>query len=923
MLRVVIDGCASESPAGATILEAVRAAGGELPTLCHDPRLAPFGGCRLCVVQVAGIERPVAACTAPLADGMAIETHTPEIESLRRSLLALIAKRYPAAAYRRDPEIELHRYFKQYGLEHELGGDDASTRIDRSHPYIDVDMSRCVTCYRCVRVCDDIQGQFVWRAWLRGDRTEIRPDGPSLFASSCVSCGACVDACPSGALADRNHVELGEPTDWVRTTCPYCGTGCELSVGTLDGRIVGVRPVADAPVSKGHLCVKGRFASGFVSASDRVTEPMIRGSGGWRTTSWNEAIAFAADGFQRVLDRQGPPSIGVLGSARATNEDNYLIQKFARVVLGTNNVDCCARVCHAPSAAALKDVLGAGAATNSFDDLERARTILVCGANPTENHPVVGARIKQAVRAGARLIVIDPRSIELTRYADIHLAPRPGTNIPLLCAVGHTIVRDRLCDDAFLGARVDGLGEYLRSIEEWTPERAAGVTGVAAALIRQAARIYAVARPSMSVHGLGLTEHVQGTEAVMALANLALLTGNVGRPGSGVNPLRGQNNVQGAAHVGCEPASLTGMISLAAARDRFARVWGAPVPETSGLRLLDMLDAAAAGRLKALWAVGYDILLTNPNAAATRHALAALDLLVVQDMFLNETAREFAHVFLPACSSFEKDGTFMNAERRVQRVRRAIRPLGRSRPDWDIVCQMAHAMGRGAHFQYEEAEAIWEEIRSVWPDGRGMTYARLEQGGLQWPCPSDDHPGTAILHRERSGSGWRARLRPVTFVATEEAVAPAFPFLLMTGRTLHQFNAGTMTGRTPSLELRPTDLLEMAPIDAARLVLRDGDRVRVVSRYGDAVLPLQVTDRVKPGELFATFHSSSVFLNRVTGPHRDRLAGAPEYKVTAVRVEPVADADDRIGGTQEARSRDRKAPTLQARPVHAPEERSR
>jgi formate dehydrogenase major subunit len=893
MLHVVINGRAAMARKGATVLEGLRAAGVQVPTLCHDPRLAPTGACRLCVVQVAGVERPVAACTTPLADGMAIETHTPEIEALRRSLLALDARRYPEAAYRRDPHLELHRYFRQYGLGGELGGRSDPARVDCSHPYIDADMSRCVHCFRCVRACNEIEGQSVWRSWFRGDRTEIRPDAPSLLESSCVSCGACADTCPSGALADRRRVELGEPSAWVRTTCPYCGTGCELSVGTRDGRIVAIRPVEDAPVSKGHLCVKGRYAFGFVSSSDRATQPMIRRDGSWREVSWDEAISCVARGFQRLLDRHGPESIGVLGSARATNEDNYLIQKFARVVLGTNNVDCCARVCHAPSAAALRDMLGTGAATNSFDDLEQARTILVCGANPTENHPVVGARIKQAVRAGAHLIVIDPRSIELTRYADVHLAPRPGTDVPLLGAIAHAIVRQRRCDDAFLAARVSGTDEYLRSIVAWTPERAAGVTGVPAPLIREAARLYAGEKPAMSVHGLGLTEHEHGTEAVIALVNLALLTGNLGKPGSGVNPLRGQNNVQGAAHMGCEPASLTGMVSIASGRDRLAPVWGEAVPQTAGLRLLDMIDAAAAGRLKALWAIGYDILLTNPNAGATRRALAALELLVVQDLFLNETARALAHVFLPACSSFEKEGTFMNAERRVQRVRQAIQPVGRSRPDWDIVCRMARAMRRGRHFEYTGPEAIWDEVRTVWPGARGITYTRLENGGLQWPCPSEDHPGTAILHRDGFDTGPRARLRPVTFVPTSEAAVPAFPFVLMTGRTLHQFNAGTMTARTANLQLRPTDLVEMAPVDAARLSFHDGDLVRIVSRYGKAVLPIHVTDRVKAGELFATFHSPRTFLNRVTGPHQDRLAGAPEYKVTAVSVERVEGSRNR------------------------------
>jgi formate dehydrogenase major subunit len=887
MLRFVMNQHAYEHHEGATILEALRVARIRLPTLCHDNRLKPYGGCRLCLVQIAGWGRPVTACTTPIADGMEIETHTPEIEAHRRSLLKLLANEYPVEGYRRDPDKEFHRYVREYGLEDALRGRVDPALLDDSHPYLHVDMSQCVYCYRCVRICDELQGQFVWRVWDRGDRTRIRPDGPNLLHSSCVSCGACADTCPTGAIDDRLRLERGAANARTRTTCPYCGTGCEMSVGTRAGRIVAVRPVEDAPVSKGHLCVKGRYAFGFVSASDRLTEPLIRRPTGWQAVSWDEAIGYVAERLRAIRHQHGPDSIGILGSARATNEENYLAQKFARVVLGTNNVDCCARVCHAPSAAALKEMLGAGAATNSFDDIERARTILVCGANATENHPIVGARVKQAALAGAHLIVIDPRRIELAEYAECHLAPQPGTNIPLLNAMACTIVQEGLCDEAFLAARVEGLDVYRESVRRWTPERAAAEGGVDAGLIRQAARLYASQKPSMSVHGLGLTEHTQGSETVMALINLALLTGNLGKAGGGVNPLRGQNNVQGAAHMGCEPTSLTGSILLSAGREAFERVWRAPLPQQTGLRLPEMMEAALAGRLKVLWAIGYDVLLTNPNATETRRALAALDLLVVQDLFLNETARELAHVVLPACSSFEKDGTFMNAERRIQRVRQALEPVGHSKPDWEIICAVARAMGTSDGFTFDRPESIWNEVRTVWPGARGISYARLEREGLRWPCPSDDHPGTDILHRDTFGIGPRARLRVIDYQSTPETTDTEFPFLLTTGRTLHQFNAGTMTARTPNEVLRPADLLEIAPADAAELSLRDGDVVRVVSRYGAARLPLRITDGMKRGELFATFHTAETFLNRVTGPHRDRLAGTPEYKVTAVRVERV------------------------------------
>jgi formate dehydrogenase major subunit len=658
-----------------------------------------------------------------------------------------------------------------------------------------------------------------------------------------------------------------------------------MNVGTRQGRIVQVRPKLDAPVNKGHLCVKGRYGFEFVYAQDRVTQPMIREHGAWQQVSWESAISFAATRLKEISAQFGSDSIGVLGSARATNEENYLAQKFARVVLKTNNVDCCARVCHAPTASAMKLMLGTGAATNSFDDIERAATILVCGSNTTENHPVIGARIRQAALRGARLIVIDPRRIELTEHASIHLQLRPGTNVPLLNALACAIVDERLFDEAFIRTRVDEWDQFVEFIHQYQPERVAPMCGVDAGLIRVAARLYAANGPSLTVHGLGVTEHTQGTEGVMCLVNLALLTGNLGKPGAGLNPLRGQNNVQGSAHMGCEPNNLTGYVAIEPNRALFESVWGKALPTAQGRNLLQMMDAAETGDFKALWAIGYDIYATNPNAASTRRALSALDLLIVQDMFLNETAREFAHVFLPCASSFEKEGTFMNAERRVQRVRKAIEPVGVAKSDWEIICEMARAMGHGEGFEFLQAEDIWNEIRQVWKTGRGISYAGLEPSGIQWPCPADGHPGTTILHTEAFTSGLRAGLRRVDFEPTAETTTAEFPFLLMTGRTLHQFNAGTMTMRTKNAELRPIDVLDVARLDAQRLGLTEGMTVRLRSRYGTAVLPVHIDESVQVGHVFATFHTAEVFLNQITSAFRDKYTETPEYKVTAVRIE--------------------------------------
>ena len=903
-MRIRINGQAIDVPGGATVLQAARLAGVEVPTLCQDDRLKPAGACRLCLVCLAGIDHPVPACATPVAEGIEIETHTPEIEETRRTLLQLLAADYSLDAVERWPGKQFHRWLKYYQVPIGKGFDVQPAQLaaedlieqpiptersgvfrDTTHPYIAADLTRCIECFRCIRICNEVQGQFVWHIVGPGNEARIVPNGPTLLTSSCVSCGACVDTCPTGALEDRSILQRGVPTEWTRTTCPYCGVGCEMNVGVRDGHIVQVKPILDAPVSKGHLCVKGRYAFDFNNAADRMTEPMIREDGEWRIVSWAEAFDRVAVGFRRIVEQYGPNYIGVLGSARGTNEDNYLTQKFARVVLGTNNVDCCARVCHAPTAAGMKQTFGTGAATNSYNDIEHAATFLLCGCNPTENHPIVGARIKQAVLHGAKLIVIDPREIELTRFATVHLQLRPGTNVPLLNALAHVIVAEGLADEAALRERVDDFDAFRAFILDWTPERATEITGVSSVLIREAARLYAMHGPAMCFHGLGTTEHVQGTDGVICLVNLALLTGNFGRVGSGVNPLRGQNNVQGSAHMGCDPNSLTGSVSLEQGRNAFESVWKATIPRVSGLNLMQMMDAAGKGELKALWAIGYDVALTNPNSSSTKVALSKLGLVVVQDLFLNELARGFAHVFLPACSSFEKDGTFMNSERRVQRVRRALEPAGNSLPDWKIIAGVAKAMGFGKQFGFQSAEEIWDEIRAVWPAGSGITYSRLENGGLQWPCPNEDHPGTAILHKGRFPNGPRAPLKRIPFEPTAEIATPELPFLLTTGRTLYQFNAGTMTMRTPNVLLRETDTLDMAPSDAERLRLHDGDQVRVRSRHGEALIPLRLDPRVKVGELFATFHAAGIFLNHLTSFQRDRAVMTPEYKVVAVSVE--------------------------------------
>lgn len=885
MIRATINNQVHEFAEGVSILDAARFVGVEIPTLCHDRRLKPIGSCRMCLVEVHGRPHAQTSCNTELAEGMVISTHTPALERERMMLLRMLAQDHPPDVYRQFPEKQFHQLASDYGLtEADFDGAHRCELLDSSHPYIQVDMSQCILCYRCVRICKELQGQFVWEVINRGHESRVVPDSQTdLRESSCVGCGACVDTCPSGALEDKSILDHGVATSWTRTVCPYCGVGCEMQVGTSNGQLISIKPLMDAPVNRGHLCVKGRYAFDFVSHSDRVAEPMIRVAHEWKPVSWDRVIAYAAGELRRMVDRYGPDSVGILASARGTNEEAYLTQKFARTVIGTNNIDCCARVCHTPTAAAMKLMLGAGAATNSYDDIERARTILVCGSNSTENHPIVGARIKQATLKGANLIVIDPRAIELSQYAAIHLRPRPGTNIPLLNALAFTILDEHLYDEAFINERVTEFDAFRHFIKEFAPEVVAELCGVRAASIRDAAHLYAQEKPAMCFHGLGVTEHTQGTEGVMCLVNLALLTGNIGKPGSGINPLRGQNNVQGAAHMGCDPGILTGSVSLDDAKEQFEKVWRTSIPSRRGLNLPEMIDAASAGKLKALWSIGYEIFLTNPNANASEHALRSLDLLIVQDLFMTETAR-FANVFLPACSSFEKDGTFMNAERRIQRARKVIDPIGNSKSDWEIICAIAQAAGKGDGFNYSSPEQIWNEIRRVWPAGRGITYDRLEGRGIQWPCSDEDDPGTEILHGKEFSHGNTTALRRITYRPTSETANPEFPFLLNSGRSLFQFNAGTMTTRTRNLDLLPTDYLDVSREDGERLQLRSGDRVRVRSRYGEAVLPVRLNSTVKPGEVFATFHDAHVFLNRLSSPCRDRYVKTPEYKVTAVSI---------------------------------------
>jgi len=880
--RASIDGRALEPAPGETVLEAAGRLGIAVPALCKLPGAAAVGECRLCLVEVDGQAEPQAACHTPLRPGMRVATASARVLGLRRAALALLASER-APALRADPDgSEVERLMHALGV----AGRGAASAPDTSHPLVRFDAARCVLCRRCVSACADVQGAFVWNVEGPGQAAALRFGAERFVESACVACGACVDVCPSAAITDRDRADAPAPEARTRSTCGYCGVGCQIEIGTAGGRVVRIDGAAAAPVNRGHLCAKGRYAHAWQRAPDRLARPLLRRGGGFEAVSWETALAFVAERLDAIHRRHGADALGALTSSRSTNEAAYLLQKLFRVRFGTNHVDCCARVCHASTAEALRAVTGTGAASASFDDIERAGAIVLAGANPTEAHPVVGARILQRVRAGARLFVIDPRATELVRFAAHHLALRPGTNVPLLNAIAKVLVEEGRFDADYVAGRCDGFVSLAGYVQKLSLDDAARHCSVAADAIRAFARELADAGPALFVTGLGLSELTQGVASVRALANVALLTGAVGRPGAGLLPLRGQNNVQGNADMGAMPDLVTGYqpVTDPAVRAHFAALWGTPPPAAPGRRLPELLDAAAAGTLRALWVQGEDLAQSDPNQTHVLAALERLELLVVQELFLTETARR-AHVVLPAAGALEQSGTFTNAERRVQRVRAALPPPGEARPDWEAIRDAARALG--LDWRYADPAEVLDEIARAAPAlFGGLSAARLDGDGLQWPCPAPGHPGTARLHVDGFLRG-RARLSLVPYVPSPEADVAGHPLTLVTGRVRDQYNVGTMTRRTPLQALAPCDWLELAAPDADHLGVADGERVRVVSRWGETAVPARRSARLTPGTCFLSFHQPESHTNRLVGPQRDPESACPEYKVTAVRVERI------------------------------------
>ncbi|NYT35691.1 formate dehydrogenase subunit alpha [Allopusillimonas soli] len=905
LVTLTIDGEEITVPAGTSVLRAAAEAGINIPKLCASDNLDAFGSCRLCLVQIEGKRGYPASCTTPVEAGMVVHTETAKLHDLRRNVMELYISDHPLDCLTcpANGDCELQDMAGVVGLRNVRYGYEGANHLDdatdASNPYFDYDPSKCIVCSRCVRACDEVQGTFALTVDGRGFASRITAgQNDGFLGSECVSCGACVQACPTSSLIEKSVVEMGQAEHAVITTCAYCGVGCGFKVEMKGQEVVRMVPWKDGKANRGHSCVKGRFAWGYATHKDRMLKPMIRKhiSEPWREVSWDEAIQYAASEIRRIQAKHGRDAVGGITSSRCTNEETYLVQKLVRAAFGTNNVDTCARVCHSPTGYGLKTTIGESAGTQTFDSVMHTDVVILMGANPSAAHPVFASRLKRRLREGARLIVIDPRRIELVKTAHInaayHLPVRPGANTALLTAMAHVIATEGLIDEAFVAERCETPAfEQWRdfvSLQENSPEAMEAETGVPAADLRGAARLYATGGNGSIYYGLGVTEHSQGSTTVMAIANLAMATGNIGKEGTGVNPLRGQNNVQGSCDMGSFPHELPGYrhISDPVVRGEFERDWGVTLQAEPGLRLPNMFDAAVSGSFKGLYCQGEDIVQSDPNTQHVAAALTAMECVIVQDIFLNETAK-YAHVFLPGSSFLEKDGTFINAERRISRVRKVMEPMG-GLADWEATCALSNALGYPMH--YSHPSEIMDEIARLTPTFAGVSFRRIEElgGSVQWPCNDAAPEGTPIMHVGEFVRG-KGRFMITKYVPSDERSTRKFPLLLTTGRILSQYNVGAQTRRTPNVVWHDEDMLEIHPHDAEDRGIRAGDMVAVQSRAGETVLRADVTDRVQPGVVYTTFHFPESGANVVTTDSTDWATDCPEYKVTAIQARRVTE----------------------------------
>jgi len=901
-VRLWIDGCEISVPAGTSVMRAAALADMKIPKLCATDQLEAFGSCRLCLVQIEGMKGYPASCTTPVAEGMKVTTQNGELARLRRGVMELYISDHPLDCLTcpANGHCELQDMAGAVGLREVRYGYEGANHLDapkdESNPYFTFDASKCIVCSRCVRACDEQQGTLALTIAGRGfDSVVSASQGESFLDSECVSCGACVQACPTATLSEKSLIEQGQAEHSIVTTCAYCGVGCSFRAEMRGEELIRMVPNKDGHANHGHSCVKGRFAIGYATHKDRILKPMIRASISepWREVSWEEAIAHSASELRRIQAKYGRDSIGGITSSRCSNEETYLVQKLVRAGFGNNNVDTCARVCHSPTGYGLKQTLGESAGTQTFDSVMAADVVMIIGANPTDAHPVFASQMKRRLRQGAKLIIADPRRIDLVRTPHIeaahHLALKPGTNVALINSLAHVVVTEGLVKEDFVRARceVDSFEKWRKFVSERrnSPEAMESVTGVPASEVRSAARMYATAPNAAIYYGLGVTEHSQGSTMVMGIANLAMATGNIGREGVGVNPLRGQNNVQGSCDMGSFPHEFPGYrhVSDDAVRSQFERRWNVKLLAEPGLRIPNMFEAALDGEFKALYIQGEDIAQSDPNTQHVTAALSAMECIIVQDLFLNESAK-FAHVFLPGSSFLEKDGTFTNAERRISPVRKVMRPKN-GYADWEITQLLANALGMPMN--YSHPSEIMDEIASLTPTFTGVSFKKLDElGSIQWPC-NDNHPeGTPIMHVDEFVRG-KGKFLITEYVATTEKVNARYPLILTTGRILSQYNVGAQTRRTENVTWHKEDRLEIHPHDAEERGIKEDDWVGVTSRAGETVLRATVTTRVQPGVVYTTFHFPELGVNVITTENSDWATNCPEYKVTAVQVTKV------------------------------------
>jgi formate dehydrogenase major subunit len=897
-VTLTIDGVVVTVPQGTSVMAAAMHMGTQIPKLCATDMLEPFGSCRLCLVEIEGRRGTPASCTTPAEAGMVVHTQTQRLASLRKGVMELYISDHPldCLTCSANGDCELQDMAGAVGLREVRYGYEGENHLDApkdlSNPYFSFDPAKCIVCSRCVRACEEVQGTFALTIEGRGFGSAVSPGGTDFLDSECVSCGACVQACPTATLIEKSVVEMGQPEHSAVTTCAYCGVGCSFKAEMQGEQVVRMVPYKDGKANEGHSCVKGRFAWGYATHKDRIVKPMVREriTDPWREVTWDEALTRAASEFKRIQATYGRDSVGGITSSRCTNEETFLVQKLIRAGFGNNNVDTCARVCHSPTGYGLKTTFGTSAGTQDFKSVAQSDVILLIGANPTDGHPVFASRMKKRLREGAKLIVADPRRIELVKaphvQAEYHLPLKPGTNVALINAIAHVVVTEGLVKEDYVRERCD-----LADFESWarfiaeehnSPEATQALTGVPAADVRAAARLFATGGNGAIYYGLGVTEHSQGSTMVMGMANLAMATGNIGREGVGVNPLRGQNNVQGSCDMGSFPHEFSGYrhVSDDATRQMFETLWGSPLSAEPGLRIPNMLDEAVAGTFKGLYIQGEDIAQSDPNIQHVIAGLEAMECVVIQDIFLNETAK-YAHVFLPGSSFLEKDGTFTNAERRISRVRKVMSPLA-GKADWEVTLALSEALGY--HMAYSHPAEIMDEIARLTPSFAGVSYARIDElGSIQWPCNDAAPEGTPIMHVDRFVRG-KGKFMITEFVPTEERTGPRFPLILTTGRILTQYNVGAQTRRTANSTWHPEDVLEIHPFDAESRGIRDGDLVALASRAGETALHAVISERMQPGVVYTTFHHAVTGANVVTTDYSDWATNCPEYKVTAVQV---------------------------------------